>query len=144
MYCLRLVGLAAAAAAGVVAAVPLPSSSQLAWTQFEVGVMISYEYVTQFPNITNPQVCGLRSEGRPLHPLWCYVCVLAQYFCLGAGGNGGWVPPPSLFNPANLSTDQVRGMERRGGGPGGHAHGALFPPRSGCGRPAWWERSTPC
>lgn len=65
------------------APVPLPSPSQLAWTRSELSLMISYDLITQLPNVSNP-----------------------QHFCINAGGDSGFpVPPPSLFNPSNLSTD---------------------------------------
>jgi len=30
----------------------------------------------------------------------------SQYFCMGVGGDATWVPPPYIFNPEQLSTDQ--------------------------------------
>jgi hypothetical protein len=116
-----------AAALGAVAAgsVPLPSASQLAWTQYEVGVMISYEFVTQVRAATRWAAIAMPSRMAVLPPSPAAPpprfrdqfpnITNPQYFCLGAGGSGGWVPPPSLFNPQNLSTDQVR-EDGEGGG----------------------------
>jgi alpha-L-fucosidase len=62
---------------------PIPTAYQLAWTRTEVSVMISYDLITQLPDVPNP-----------------------QHFCINAGGDSGFpVPPPSAFNPSNLSTD---------------------------------------
>lgn len=64
--------------------VVVPTSDQLAWTETELAIMISYDMITQMPDVPNP-----------------------QHFCMGAGADprGFAVPPPSTFNPSNLSTD---------------------------------------
>lgn len=62
---------------------PLPTPQQLAWTRTEVSLMISYDLITQLPDVPNP-----------------------QHFCIQAGGDSGFpVPPPTTFNPAALDTD---------------------------------------
>ena len=65
-------------------AIPVPTPEQLGWTEAELAIMISYDLITQLPSIPN-----------------------GQHFCLGAGGDTDHfpVPPPSAFNPSNLSTD---------------------------------------
>jgi hypothetical protein len=49
----------------VPAEVPLPSSQQLAWTKYEVSMMISYDMITQLPGVPNPQVRGSCCAARP-------------------------------------------------------------------------------
>lgn len=62
---------------------PTPTPQQLAWTRTEVALMISYDLITQLPDVPNP-----------------------QHFCIGAGGDSGFpVPPPAAFSPAALDTD---------------------------------------
>ncbi len=63
---------------------PLPTPQQLAWTRYEVSLMISYDMVTQLTEEPNP-----------------------QHFCIDAGGDSGFpVPPPSRFDPSALNTSQ--------------------------------------
>ena len=63
--------------------IPLPTPQQLAWTRYEVALMISYDMITQLPDVPNP-----------------------QHFCIQAGGDSGFpVPPAALFNPSALDTD---------------------------------------
>ena len=64
-------------------ALPTPTPQQLQWTRYEVALMISYDMITQLPDVPNP-----------------------QHFCIQAGGDSGFpVPPASAFNPEGLSTD---------------------------------------
>ena len=60
---------------------PLPTAQQLAWMDYEVSLMISYDMITQLTEVPNP-----------------------QHFCIEAGGDSGFaVPPPSRFNPSNTT-----------------------------------------
>jgi hypothetical protein len=58
---------------------PLPTPQQLAWMDYEVSLMISYDIVTQLTEVPNP-----------------------QHFCIQAGGDSGFaVPPATRFDPSN-------------------------------------------
>ena len=61
---------------------PVPTPDVLAWTKREIGAFYSFNMITMLTNISN-----------------------TQYFCLGVGGSGGWVPPPDTFNPEKLDLD---------------------------------------
>lgn len=62
---------------------PPPLPDVLKWTELEVGMMYSYDMVSFTSQTTSN----------------------TQYFCLGVGGSGGSLPPPSLFNPSLIDTD---------------------------------------
>lgn len=64
--------------------VPLPTEDILAWTRREVGAFFSFNMITMLGDkgISN-----------------------TQYFCLGVGGTGGWLPAPHYFNPDKLNVD---------------------------------------
>ena len=62
--------------------IPKPTDDILAWTKLEMGMMYSFNMITMIPNVTN-----------------------TQYFCIGVGGGGGWLPPASQFNPEALDLD---------------------------------------
>lgn len=64
--------------------VPLPTEDLLAWTRREVGAFFSFDIVSM-----------IGDEG----------VANTQTFCLGVGGNGGWLPPPHLFKPEKLDVD---------------------------------------
>ena len=61
---------------------PKPSEDVLSWTKLEMGMMYSFNMITMVTNTTN-----------------------TQYFCVGVGGGGGWLPPASYFNPYSLNLD---------------------------------------
>ena len=65
------------------AAVPLPTTDILEWTKMEIGAFFSFNMISVLENISN-----------------------TQYFCLGVGGSGGWLPDPYIFNPEKLDIDQ--------------------------------------
>lgn len=67
----------------VTAAVPVPTPDILEWTKLEVGAFYSFNMISMLDNISN-----------------------TQFFCLGVGGNGGWLPDPNFFNPEKLDIDQ--------------------------------------
>ena len=62
--------------------VPKPTADILAWTKLEMGMMYSFNMISMVTNTTN-----------------------TQYFCIGVGGQGGWLPPASQFNPEALDLD---------------------------------------
>ena len=62
--------------------VPAPSPDVLAWTKREIGAMFSFDMITFVDNVSD-----------------------TQYFCIGVGGEGGWVPDPSFFDPEGLDLD---------------------------------------
>lgn len=62
---------------------PVPTADILAWTKLEVGMMYSYGMIA-FNSATTRNT---------------------QYFCLGVGGSGGSLPPPSQFNPSQIDLD---------------------------------------
>lgn len=81
--------LATALCAAVASAQLVPSKSLDQWSQFELGVMISYDMVTQLTSVPNP-----------------------QHFCIGAGGDHNLtMPDPSAFNPTNLAEAPAQWME---------------------------------
>lgn len=61
---------------------PVPSPDVLAWTKREIGAMFSFDMITMLTNESN-----------------------TQYFCIGVGGEGGFLPTPELFNPEDLDLD---------------------------------------
>ena len=61
---------------------PVPSADVLAWTKREIAAFYSFNMITMLTNISN-----------------------TQFFCLGVGGGGGFVPPPDTFNPDKLDLD---------------------------------------
>lgn len=61
---------------------PKPTADILAWTKLEMGMMYSFNMITEVTNTSN-----------------------TQYFCIGVGGGGGWLPPASQFNPVDLDLD---------------------------------------
>ena len=65
------------------AVVPVPTPDILEWTKLEVGAFYSFNMISMLDNISN-----------------------TQYFCLGVGGGGGWLPDPNFFNPEKLDIDQ--------------------------------------
>ena len=65
------------------AQVPAPTPDILEWTKLEVGAFYSFNMISMLDNISN-----------------------TQYFCLGVGGGGGWLPDPNVFNPEKLDLDQ--------------------------------------
>ena len=65
------------------AAVPLPTTDIPEWTKMEIGAFFSFNMISVLENISN-----------------------TQYFCLGVGGSGGWLPDPYIFNPEKLDIDQ--------------------------------------
>jgi len=68
---------------------PVPSAAQLAWTQHELGIMVSYDMITQLTDVPNP-----------------------QHFCIGAGGDKNLtVPPASAFNPTDLAAAPAQWMD---------------------------------
>jgi hypothetical protein len=74
---------------------PLPSPQQLAWMDYEVSLMVSYDIVTQLTEVPNP-----------------------QHFCIQAGGDSGFpVPPASRFDPSNATrfTDSWMAAARAAG-----------------------------
>ncbi len=77
---------AAAAVAGRGAAAappPAPSAPLLAWTQREIGAMISFDMITELTSVAN-----------------------SQHFCINVGGDRGFaLPPATAYAPAKLSTD---------------------------------------
>lgn len=62
---------------------PVPTPDILEWTKLEVGAFYSFNMISMLDNISN-----------------------TQYFCLGVGGGGGWLPDPNFFNPEKLDLDQ--------------------------------------
>ena len=62
---------------------PVPTPDILHWTNLEVGAFYSFNMISMLENISN-----------------------TQFFCLGVGGNGGWLPNPNFFNPEKLDIDQ--------------------------------------
>ena len=60
-----------------------PSPDVLEWSRREIGAFFSFNMITMLSNVSN-----------------------TQYFCLGVGGGGGWVPPPDTFNPDKLDVGQ--------------------------------------
>lgn len=63
--------------------VPVPTPDILAWTKLEVGAFYSFNMISMLENVSN-----------------------TQYFCLGVGGAGGWLPDANFFNPVKLDIDQ--------------------------------------
>jgi len=62
---------------------PVPSAQVLAWTQREIGAMISFDMITELTNESN-----------------------SQHFCIDVGGDRGFpLPPASAYAPSQLSTD---------------------------------------
>ena len=64
------------------ASVPAPSPDVLAWTKREIGAMFSFDMITLADNVSN-----------------------TQYFCIGVGGEGGWLPTPDFFDLESLDLD---------------------------------------
>ena len=64
------------------ASLPAPSPDVLAWTKQEIGAMFSFDMITMLTNISD-----------------------TQYFCIGVGGGGGWLPTPDFFDPEDLDLD---------------------------------------
>ena len=63
---------------------PLPTPQQLAWTQKEVSLMISFDIVTSLTEVPNP-----------------------QHFCIQAGGDADFpVPPAARFAPSDADFTQ--------------------------------------
>ena len=62
--------------------IPTPDLPVLSWTKNEIGAMFSFNMITMLSNVTN-----------------------TQFFCIGAGGGGGWVPSVKHFNPEMLDID---------------------------------------
>lgn len=60
-----------------------PTPDVLAWSKREIGAFFSFNMITMLANINN-----------------------TQYFCLGVGGEGGWLPSPDTFNPDKLDVGQ--------------------------------------
>lgn len=63
-------------------AAPQPTADVLAWTEREIGAFYSFNMISVVTNESN-----------------------TQYFCLGVGGSGGWLPSPDYFNPEKLDLD---------------------------------------
>jgi alpha-L-fucosidase len=62
---------------------PAPSKQVLAWTQREIGAMISFDMITELTNVSN-----------------------SQHFCINVGGDRGFaLPPATAYAPSQLSTD---------------------------------------
>ena len=62
---------------------PLPSAQLLAWTQREIGAMISFDMITELTSVGN-----------------------SQHFCIDVGGDRGFaLPPATAYAPSQLSTD---------------------------------------
>jgi hypothetical protein len=58
---------------------PLPTAQQLAWMDYEVSLMVSFDIVTSLTEVPNP-----------------------QHFCIQAGGDSGFpVPPATRFAPSS-------------------------------------------
>jgi alpha-L-fucosidase len=67
----------------------VPSKELNDWSQFELGVMISYDLITQLTDVPNP-----------------------QHFCIGAGGDKNLtIPPASAFNPVDLAAAPAQWMD---------------------------------
>ena len=60
-----------------------PTPDVLEWSRREIGAFFSFNMISMVTNITN-----------------------TQFFCLGVGGEGGWLPPPDTFNPDMLDVGQ--------------------------------------
>ena len=80
-YCLAVVALLCPLSTR--ADVPLPTPDILEWTKLEVGAFYSFNMISMLENISN-----------------------TQFFCLGVGGDGGWLPDTTFFNPKKLNIDQ--------------------------------------
>jgi len=58
---------------------PLPTAQQLAWMDYEVSLMVSFDIITSLTEVPNP-----------------------QHFCIQAGGDSGFpVPPATRFAPSS-------------------------------------------
>ena len=69
--------------AATLGSIARPTPDVLAWSKREIGAFFSFNMITMLSNVSN-----------------------TQYFCLGVGGRGGWVPPPDTFNPDKLDVGQ--------------------------------------